>query len=208
MSITVARTTSPEALRPRKATAADLPDVTDTLALAFYDDPVVTWIIDDSRLRRQLLPDFFGAIAASHLAYDETYSVGGGIAAAVWAPPGAEDHEELPLVLGAAVGDYADRLFEVLALMEVSHPVEPHYYLFLLATRPESQGRGLGSSLLAPVLERCDRDRVPAYLEATSERNKQLYIRHGFEVTGEITPTGGPTMWRMWRSPRAEKRDE
>jgi hypothetical protein len=27
---------------------------------------------------------------------------------------------------------------------------------------------------------------VSAYLEATSERNTQLYLRHGFEVTDEI----------------------
>jgi hypothetical protein len=38
MSDTFAGTVSPAALRPRKATAADLPDVADTLALAFYDD--------------------------------------------------------------------------------------------------------------------------------------------------------------------------
>jgi hypothetical protein len=36
---------------------------------------------------------------------------------------------------------------------------------------------------MAAVLQMCDRDRVPAYLEATSERNKQLYLRHGLEVT-------------------------
>ena len=48
----------------------------------------------------------------------------------------------------------------------------------------------------------CDRDRVPAYLEATSERNKQLYLRHGFEVTDEIPLPDGPNMWPMWRSPR------
>ena len=202
MSITVARTTSPETLRPRKATAADLPDVTDTLALAFYDDPVVKWIIDDGRARRQLLPDFFGAIAASYLVYEETYSVAGGIATAVWAPPGAEGDEELTAVIGAVVGGYADRLFEILGLMEANHPAEPHHYLFLLATRPEWQGRGLGSSLLTPVLERCDRYRMPAYLEATSERNKQLYIRHGFDVTGEIMLAGGPTLWPMWRRAR------
>ena len=55
---------------------------------------------------------------------------------------------------------------------------------------------------MAPVLETCDRERVPAYLEATSERNKLLYLRHGFEVTDEIPLPDGPTMWPMWRSPR------
>ena len=202
MSDTFAGTVSPAALRPRKAAAADLPDVTDTLALAFYDDPVVTWIIDDGPRRRQLLPGFFGAIAESYLAYNETYSVDEGVSAAVWAPPGAKDDEELPAVLGAVVEEYADRLFEIFGLMEEKHPVEPHHYLFLLGTRPEWRGRGLGSSLMAPVLQTCDRDRVPAYLEATSERNKQLYIRYGFDVTDEIALPGGPTMWPMWRSPK------
>jgi GNAT superfamily N-acetyltransferase len=202
MSDAHAGATSPAALRPRKATAADLPDVTDTLALAFYDDPVVMWCIDDGSRRRELLPGFFGAVAGSYLAYDETYSVDEGVSAAVWAPPGAEDDEELPTMLGEVVEEYAERLFEILGLMEEKHPVELHYYLFLLGTMPEWQGRGLGSSLMTPVLEKCDRDRVPAYLEATSERNKQLYLRHGFEVTDEIPLPDGPTMWPMWRSPR------
>jgi GNAT superfamily N-acetyltransferase len=202
MSNTFPGTVDPAALGPRKATAADLPDVADTLAISFYDDPVVSWIIDDDPRRRQLLPRFFGAITESYAAYDETYTVGEGVAAAVWAPPGAEDDEDLPAVLGVTVEEYAPRLFEILGLMEAKHPVEPHHYLVLLGTRPGWQGRGLGSSLMAPVLETCDRDRVPAYLEATSERNRQLYLRHGFEVTGEITLPDGPAMWPMWRSPR------
>ncbi len=202
MSVTFAGTASPPALRPRKATARDLPDIADTLALAFYDDPVVSWIIEDGPRRRQLLPGFFAAIAESYLAYDETYSVDEGVAAAVWAPPDANDDEQLPAVLGSVVKENADRLFEILGLMEQKHPVEPHHYLFLLGTRPEWQARGLGSSLIAPVLQMCDRDRVPAYLEATSDRNKQLYMRHGFDVTDEIALPGGPTMWPMWRSPK------
>lgn len=55
---------------------------------------------------------------------------------------------------------------------------------------------------MRPVLDMCDRDGVPAYLEASSERNKALYLRHGFEVVGEIKLPDGPRMWPMWRSPR------
>ena len=201
MSDEVAGTATNAALRPRKASAADLPNVTDTLALSFYDDPVLTWIIDDGPRRRELLPGFFGAVAQSYLAYDELYVVDEGVSAAVWAPPGAEDDEGLPTVLGAVVEEYEERLSEILALMGEKHPTEPHYYLFLLGTRSEWQGRGLGSSLMVPVLDACDRNRVPAYLEATSERNKQLYLRHGFEVTDEIPLPDGPMMWPMWRSP-------
>jgi GNAT superfamily N-acetyltransferase len=202
MSERVLSEASPAALRPRKATAADLPHVTQTLAMAFYDDPVVMWFMNDGSRRRDLLPGFFGAIAESYMAYDETHSLDEGVSAAVWAPPGAEDDEELPAVLSEATEEFSSRLFEILGLMEEKHPIEPHYYLFLLGTRPEWQGRGLGSALMGPVLDACDRDTVPAYLEATSERNKQLYLRHGFEVTDEIPLPAGPMMWPMWRSPR------
>jgi hypothetical protein len=33
---------------------------------------------------------------------------------------------------------------------------------------------------LSPVLERCDRQGVRAYLDITTTRNKRLYERHGF----------------------------
>jgi predicted GNAT family N-acyltransferase len=55
--------------------------------------------------------------------------------------------------------------------------------------------------LLREVLQRCDRDRTPAYLEATSPENVRLYRRHGFEVTGEICLPDGPSLWPMWRAP-------
>lgn len=56
---------------------------------------------------------------------------------------------------------------------------------------------------MAPVLERCDREGLPAYLEASSARNRALYLRHGFEVVEEVhLPADGPPVWLMWRNPR------
>jgi GNAT superfamily N-acetyltransferase len=202
MSDTTAGTLSAAALRPRKATAESLPTVSETLALSFYDDPVVTWCFPEGPRRRQILPGFFGAIAESYLGYDEIYDVDEGVSAAVWAPPGAEDDEQLVERIGTISEEYADRVFGVLGLMAEKHPVDPHYYLFLLGTRLEWQGRGIGSALMAPVLEICDRERIPAYLEATSERNKALYLRHGFDVTDEVRIPDGPPLWPMWRTPR------
>ena len=55
---------------------------------------------------------------------------------------------------------------------------------------------------MQPVLERCDAEGTPAYLETDTERNVQLYERHGFEVTEEFDlPGGGPPVWLMWRPP-------
>ena len=64
----------------------------------------------------------------------------------------------------------------------------------------------IGSALLHEVLDRADREHLPAYLEATSPRNRALYERHGFEVTGELRCADCPPLWAMWRAPRARVR--
>ena len=68
--------------------------------------------------------------------------------------------------------------------------------------RPAAQGRGLGTALVRPMLERCDREGRPAYLEATTPRNRALYERLGFALVEEMRfPQDGPPLWRMWREP-------
>jgi ribosomal protein S18 acetylase RimI-like enzyme len=87
--------------------------------------------------------------------------------------------------------------------MERKHPKTPqHWYLAVLGTAPDAQGRGLGSAVLGPVLEQCDRDGVGAYLESSKERNIDFYARHGFRVLEELRLLRGPKMWKMWREPR------
>ncbi len=79
--------------------------------------------------------------------------------------------------------------------IEKRHPREPHWYLPVVGVEPSAQGHGRGSALLRHVLARCDADRTPAYLEATSEHSRALYLTHGFEVTEELRlPGGGPPL--------------
>jgi ribosomal protein S18 acetylase RimI-like enzyme len=87
--------------------------------------------------------------------------------------------------------------------MDRLHPQgPPHWYLSLLGTDPDAQGKGFGSAVLAPGLERCDAGGVGVYLESSKTRNLDFYARFGFQVTGELRmPSGGPTMWPMWRAP-------
>lgn len=194
---------STTAVQVRKATRDDIAELSQTLASAFFGDPVSVWSIPDPRRRAEILPGAFEAVAAADLAHDEVYTTDDVVAGAVWEPPGAEgDAEQMATVLEEVAGEYAPRLFELFELLEQTHPQQPHYYLFLLATRPELQCRGIGSALMRSVLEICDRDEIPAYLEATNERNRALYLRHGFEVTGEIRLPDGPSLWPMWRRPR------
>ena len=61
----------------------------------------------------------------------------------------------------------------------------------------------MGARLLAPVLARCDRDGLPAYLESSNPRNLPFYERHGFvRRTAVPLPSGCPLVTPMWRDPR------
>jgi len=200
-------TTHETGLRVRKATRQDLPALVGTLTAAFFDDPVMTWWAPDPARRSQILSAFFEITVDVNHPHDELYTTATApAAAAVWVPPGCqpsgEEAEQLVARWVDAAEETAERLLLALELMDQHHPQQPHAYLFLLGTRPQWQSRGLGSALLREVLERCDQDATPAYLEASSERNQQLYLRHGFEVTGEIRLPDGPSLWPMWRDPR------
>ena len=72
----------------------------------------------------------------------------------------------------------------------------------MLGTEPSRQGEGLGSAVMQPVLEECDRLEIPAYLETGTERNVAFYTRHGFHVSDEFRLPKGPPIWLMWRDPR------
>jgi ribosomal protein S18 acetylase RimI-like enzyme len=126
---------------------------------------------------------------------------------AVWERPGEwkvgmlEQLRLLP-AMARINGRLLPRVMRALAALESNHPAEPHYYLPFVGVDPEWQGRGLGAALLRPILDRCDMEKIPAYLEASSPRNRALYERHGFEVTEEFAVgPGSPPVWRMWRAP-------
>jgi ribosomal protein S18 acetylase RimI-like enzyme len=192
----------PDAKRARPASSADIPALSYTLAAAFFDDPVFSYCYPDLAQRRQILRRWFEIVTEANLPHGEIYTTDDVVAGAVWVPPGVDDDEQMGTALGEISGKYAQTLFEIFERMEEGHPREAHHYLFLLGTRPDWQSRGIGSALMRPVLELCDRDAMPAYLEATSEANMRLYLRHGFEVAGEIKLPDGPSMWPMWRTPK------
>jgi len=205
-SVVAMATASPSA---RRATTADAAPLARTLARAFHDDPVACWACPPARLRPRVLERFYAVRLRQMLGDEEVWTDAGHAAAALWAPPRrwrTTLREDLALARGMLVPRLLPRLPLVLHGMtgvERHHPPEPpHWYLAILGTDPAAQGRGLGSRLLSPALERCDEDGVGAYLESSKERNIAFYARHGFRVTRELRLPRGPQLWAMWRDPR------
>jgi GNAT superfamily N-acetyltransferase len=201
-----------EQVRPtvRPAAAADLDRVAGTLASAFAVDPVFSWLLPPGiRARDRRRQRIFEVDGARSRTYGGLWTSADGDAAAVWFPPGhwrpstSEDWRELPAWL--RISGRRMRAFQRVRSALFAHHGElpPHWYLLYLGTRPERQGQGLGAALLDAVLERCDAERFPAYLESSNPRNTPLYRRHGFTESGSVTmPAGCPPMVPMWRDPR------
>jgi GNAT superfamily N-acetyltransferase len=195
----------------RKAVLEDLSEISTALSRAFFDDPLFAWALPDEDRRQRLLPEFFALFTRAFLRHQETYTTGGDVvAAALWAPPGAvpvsgEDAEELGQQIEELAGPDAPRFLGVNKLFDDHHPHGSYWYLQFMGVAPGWQGQGIGSALMAPILERCDREGVRAYLDATSERNKRLYERHGFEAEDPFAAQGGPPLWPMWRQPASDQ---
>ncbi len=189
----------------RTATTDDHATAAAVLADAFGDDPVFSWVFPDPMTRPRCLQAMFGFLAEhQYLAYGE--SVLADDAVALWQPPGTPPDDEFWIEHGEAFAAALEGQMERLGLLGVAmgehHPTDPHWYLMAIGVRPSAQGRGLGGELLAHTLAKVDAERQPAYLEASSNRSRVLYERHGFEVLAEFTVDGSPPMWPMWRPPR------
>lgn len=192
----------------RKATINDVSWLAQTLGRAFEDDPVFGWILPDDRSRLDRLTKLH-ALELQHvfLPHDSVWTTPDRAGAAVWAPPGkwrvktSDELRHLPSLI-SALGRRLPTALRLLEHVAKVHPSEPHWYLAVLGTEPAHQGKGVGSALLKPILDRCDAELVPAYLESSKEANIAFYRRHGFEVRDELRFPGGPTVWPMWRDPR------
>jgi len=190
----------------RVAGGADLEPVTETLWLAFGEDPLWSWAFPDhSRLR-----PFWRFLIAAALVHRWVWVLGDYAAASVWIPPGCEElspqqEVELEGLLEELAGARAPELLELMRRFDASHPRRPpHFYLSILGTHPDRRGHGLGMTLLADNLARVDSQRAAAYLESSNPANEPRYEERSFERVGAFsTPDGAHTVGTMWRAPRS-----
>lgn len=182
---------------------------------AFWPDPLFGFFARDEVQEHRVLPIFLGALLRDSLAHGQVWATVESdrvVGAASWLPPGSVPRSrareaQIYMACARALLTCRNRRMGIRLLdaVERSHPPEPHWYLALLGIDPTRQRRGLGGDLLAPVLDRCDHEVEPAYLETQKPENLPFYERFGFRVLGEVRVGDSPTIWRMWRDPDPER---
>ncbi len=191
------------------ADTADLEAVSQVIAEAFHGLVPSRWLIADPAARREIFPGYFRMYVEHAMASGVVHITADRTAAALWIPFGkdtAEQPADYDARLSAATGPWIDRFLTFDAALDARHPVGiPHHHLAILAVRPDSQGQGAGTALLRTYHQTLDHHaRVPAYLEASNLRTRQIYLRHGYADHGPpIQLPDGPLMYPMWRAARA-----
>jgi ribosomal protein S18 acetylase RimI-like enzyme len=188
----------------RAATQDDAERCLEVLTLAFERDLPCRWLWPDRRQYLEAFPRFARAFGGAAIEVGTAHCHDGFSGVALWLPPGAApDEESLIHILRETVSEERlEAAFSMFEQMGAYHPTETHWHLPLIGVDPVYQSRGIGSALLRHALRLCDRQRLPAYLEATGPRNVALYMRHGFGVLGRIQVADSPVVVPMLRRPR------
>ncbi|MBT8228167.1 MAG: GNAT family N-acetyltransferase [Dactylosporangium sp.] len=184
----------------------DAHQVAAVIATAFRSLDVAAWLIAVPDDRQRVLYGQFRILVEHALDHGPVLMAGDRRAVAVWFPrdtplPEIDDYDRR---LELACGQYTDRFRLLDAAFDKHHPDEAHHHLALLAVDPDQQARGRGSALLECYHARLDKVGLPAYLEASSARSRELYLRHGYVDHGPpiVLPKDGPSLWPMWRRPQ------
>lgn len=178
-----------------------------TLARAFYDDPLTSHFFPDEKKRIVKLPPMFRLLFKVGLPYGACFVTGNYESIALWRPPGQWHLTMWDYVLNgpamlSVFGGNALNIVSTMDRIEKVHPKEPHWYLQTIGTDPDKQGKGFGGVMLRHQLAVADAQGVPCYLESSKPSNIPIYQNFGFVVTGEIQIADGPKLWPMWRKPR------
>jgi GNAT superfamily N-acetyltransferase len=153
----------------------------------------------------RLAPLLAGALFDQRVGHQTVWTVDDCSAVAMWDRPGAhlaEDHNSAWAGFHAAADPVAnERLALYDAAFEAVAPADPFWYLGVLATRPDRQGEGLASAVIAPGCARADADGLAACLETSTTANRAFYGRRGFTQATQVVLEGGPPSWWLCRPP-------
>jgi GNAT superfamily N-acetyltransferase len=186
----------------------DASALSQVIAEAFFPLAPCQWLVPDGVERRQILPPYFQIYVERALTDGLVHTTPARDAAALWIPVGPDGPGEPPddyaERLAAVTGPWLDRFTVLDENFDRHHPAgAAHQHLAILAVRPGRQGEGIGTALLQAHHATLDKLGMPAYLEASDQRTRGIYLDHGYSDCGSpIELPEGPEMYPMWRPPQ------
>lgn len=199
----------------RLLTLTDLEPAAQVLSQAFVNDPLISYMLPVKEGRRiKTLHKFFMVYGEINIKNQRGYGIGDPLqGVAYWKSPTQENlsisvkslGKFIPLFFSLYRAGYlrGRPIMQQIDMLHKKHADQPHFYLDNLGVLPESQGRGLSSRLLRPILEMADAQNVICYTDTVTKSNVALYEHFGFQCveTCEVADTG-VTIWALRRPAR------
>ena len=193
------------------ALPADREAVIATVVAAFAADPAFRFFFPDDATYPGHAAAFAGYLFDQRVAKGTVWICAGGAVAALWDGPAVRSTEPnlaptpaQPAVLDLPA-DVRERIDRYDAAVHAVLPAYPHWYLGILATRPDHAGRGLGRQLMAAGVTSAHADGSPAVLETMNPSNVELYQRAGWQLHGQTQRADVPTTWVLVNPPAAAR---
>jgi GNAT superfamily N-acetyltransferase len=184
------------------ATPAHRDAVVATVVAAFAADPAFRFFFSDDATYPTYAATYSGHLFDQRVANGTVWICAGGAVAALWDRPAVPSAHPVTLDLPGDVRGRLDRYDEAVHAVLPSYP---HWYLGILATRPDHAGRRLGRRLMAAGVTSAHADGLPAVLETMSPSNVELYLRAGWTLHGQTAADGVPTTWVLANQPAAAR---
>jgi GNAT superfamily N-acetyltransferase len=185
----------------RVTRVSDEPSIVELIVSAFETDPAARWMYPDVWDYRVHFPEFVRAFGGRAFACGTAHVLQDFAGAALWLPPGTnpDDDGVMAVIANTTPRHIQASLLALFDEMGSYHPTEAHWHLPFIGVHPFHQRQGCGAALLKHALRTCDEQGVAAYLESSNPENIPLYVRHGFEVLGQIQVGSSPVITPMLR---------
>ncbi|MBW4512790.1 MAG: GNAT family N-acetyltransferase [Scytonematopsis contorta HA4267-MV1] len=182
--------------------------VASILAQSFIDDPSFDFVFGENANKFKALNAFFELFVADAMERGKIIIAPEEQGACIWYPAEVpifnEQFEqtliEIISVVSHSCGSESGKRFEHL-VQQVGdkEPKQTHCEVFFLGLKPEARGKGIGGTLLNPVLNYADTKQVACYLVSSNQRNVSFYERQGFKKYCPIEISDSYSMTGMWR---------
>lgn len=192
-----------------------LRQVTEMMTAAFMNDPLWVYLVPDADKRQETLPRFYRVFFNMWLSNRQTFGVGDPLEGlAVWSYPD-QKAEFFQLVGPGFLKQFfspvimsfvrARNIFAQYEKMQKKYATVPHYYLNTIAVLPGSQGKGLASHLIRPILLQADQESFGIYTETMTPENVNLFEHYGFVCQEDFrVPNTDLTIWSFYRTPATD----
>ncbi len=191
-----------------KNSQAQIQKTAQILTQGFIDDPSFAFIFGDNANKYQALNAFFELFVTDAMQRGEIIIAPEEQGACLWYPAEVEifndQFEQMLTEIISTISDFCGqesgkRFEEVIQKVGANEPEAPHCEVFFIALKPEARGKGIGESLLKPVLNYADTKQFACYLVSSNSRNISFYERHGFQKFCPIEINDSYSMTGMWR---------